>query len=165
MDQEIDNSGICKCKDSNQTLNESSGECECKESDQKIEENGECICKDPNAELDNNHQCQCKVGYYPKDDKCVSGDDTNHNHMYDHYDTSDIQGIKDKLGTDYRTHAECDSESGKGDGFCDSFMGYQCSIRCVSDDQCVSDQSIDGTQYHFVCRPDGRCAPDTFTTI
>ena len=40
--------------------------------------------------------------------------------------------------------------------FCDSFIGYKCSTKCSNDTQC-----LDG----FSCRSDGRCAPDSFTTI
>ncbi|MBQ8035354.1 MAG: leucine-rich repeat domain-containing protein [Proteobacteria bacterium] len=81
-------------------------------------------------------------------DGCVGGGciisgpktDDNHNHMNDAYETAPNQG--------------------KGDGFCDSFIDYKCSTKCTSDDQCVDDD-----EFHYICRPDGRCAPDTFTFV
>ena len=74
--------------------------------------------------------------------------DGNHNHMHDQYEV-----VKN---TPCRIHSDCDSSYRSGDGFCDSFINYQCSTRCVSDDQCLNG---------YICRPDGRCAPDTFETI
>ena len=80
--------------------------------------------------------------------------DANHNHMHDVYE------IAPKLGSDCRKYADCDSSDGSGDGFCDSFIGYKCSTKCTDDSQCLDD----GT-YHYICRADGRCAPDTFVTV
>ncbi len=163
-DQEKDNSGMCKCKDSNQELNISTGKCECRENDQELDGNGKCTCKDPNAILNESLKCQCKNGYYLNGNQCVTSTDKNGNHMLDQYETSDIPGIKDKLGTGCQKHTECDSEPDKWDGFCDSFIGYKCSVRCTSDEQCVEEETIDGMKYHFFCRPDGRCAPKEFVT-
>ncbi|MBQ9242572.1 MAG: DUF285 domain-containing protein, partial [Proteobacteria bacterium] len=80
--------------------------------------------------------------------------DDNHNHMNDAYETATNQGKA------CRKYADCDTAPGKGDGFCDSFIGYKCSTKCTSDDQCVDDD-----EFHYICRPDGRCAPDTFTFV
>ncbi|MBR4985866.1 MAG: DUF285 domain-containing protein [Proteobacteria bacterium] len=80
--------------------------------------------------------------------------DANRNHLHDRYETSPRQG---EACTFYR---DCDTEPDKGDGFCDSFLDYKCSTKCTSDEQCVSDPD-----YHYVCRPDGRCAPDVFVSV
>ncbi|MBQ9243348.1 MAG: BspA family leucine-rich repeat surface protein, partial [Proteobacteria bacterium] len=81
------------------------------------------------------------------------GDD-NRNHMNDIYETAPNQGKA------CRKYADCDTAPGKGDGFCDSFIGYKCSTKCTSDVQCVDDD-----EFHYICRPDGRCAPDTFSFV
>ena len=81
--------------------------------------------------------------------------DLNGNHLWDSYETAPRQG------EDCRYYSDCDSAPGAGDGFCDSFIDYKCSTKCTSDKQCVDSDNPD---YQFVCRPDGRCAPDTFIT-
>ncbi|MBR4984578.1 MAG: DUF285 domain-containing protein [Proteobacteria bacterium] len=82
--------------------------------------------------------------------------DANHNHLLDKYETAS------KQGEPCRKSAECDSSNDKGDGFCDSFIGYKCATKCTSDEQCTD---INGSGYHYVCRPDGRCAPDKFISV
>ena len=67
-----------------------------------------------------------------------------------------------KQGKPCRKYSDCDSSAGKGDGFCDSFIGYRCATRCTSDAQCTD---INGGSYHYICRPDGRCAPDKFISV
>ncbi len=74
--------------------------------------------------------------------------------MIDAFETTNNQG------NDCRKHSDCDSYPNANDGFCDSFIGYKCSTKCTSNDQCMPDEN-----YHFVCRGDGRCAPDTFETV
>ena len=69
--------------------------------------------------------------------------DENHNYMIDEFDLKD--------GAECKKDSDCDS------GFCDSFIGYRCSYRCMADDQCISDK--------YFCRPDGRCAPKVFETV
>jgi surface protein len=69
--------------------------------------------------------------------------DDNHNYMIDEFDLKD--------GAECKKDSDCDS------GFCDSFIGYRCSYRCMADDQCISDK--------YFCRPDGRCAPKVFETV
>ncbi len=74
--------------------------------------------------------------------------DINHNYMIDEYDR------KDNISCQF--YAECDSAPGKGDGFCDSFIGYKCANPCTSDVQCIPGG--------YICRSDGRCAPEAFET-
>ena len=126
-------------------------------------DNGECptnVCP-TNAELVDN-QCKCKTGYHLENDQCVLSKDDNKNHMYDHYETSNTEGINSKLGRPCRKYSDCDSSDGSGDGFCDSYIGYKCSVQCKSNEQCIGTSLKDG--YNYVCRNDGRCAPDSFTT-
>ena len=73
--------------------------------------------------------------------------DNNNNHMIDRYETAKDQGVD----CAEKHHAGCI------DGFCDSFIGYKCSTRCTSDEQCVSGE--------FFCRDDGRCAPKAFVSV
>ena len=86
---------------------------------------------------------------------CGSGSDVNGNHMMDYYEKGPNQGKSCKK------HSDCDSTSGANDGFCDSFIGYKCSSKCNADSECMPYD----TQFNYVCRPDGRCAPDTFETV
>ena len=58
--------------------------------------------------------------------------------------------------------ADCAAHGDKG--FCDSFLDYTCSTRCTSDEQCVVHPETNAEPYRFVCRADGRCAPDAFIT-
>ncbi|MBQ9818540.1 MAG: DUF285 domain-containing protein [Proteobacteria bacterium] len=68
-------------------------------------------------------------------------------------DDKTINGMKADVAPDFSKAKDCikNSECASGE-FCDSFLG-KCSIRCTDDNQC-----IDG----YKCRPDGRCASDTF---
>ena len=144
--------GKCTCIDNCKYGCDDTGSCdaacenvECKGSNEQCQK-GECIdlCKD--ITCDNKGE-YCRLG------KCMSID-ANHNHMHDQYETSA------KQNQTCRKYADCDSEPGKGDGFCDSFIDYKCSTKCTSDEQCIDDG-----EYHYICRPDGRCAPDVFVTV
>ena len=81
--------------------------------------------------------------------------DANWNHMDDRREDAPNQGA------DCRENKDCNT-GGYYKGFCDSYLGYKCSTRCTSDDQCVDNESDD---FHYVCRKDGRCAPDEFVTV
>ncbi len=83
-------------------------------------------------------------------------EDNNGNHMFDYYETAS------KQGEDCLKYSDCDSSDGKELGFCDSFIGYQCSTKCTADEQCVNSA---GSKYHYVCRADGRCAPDALEIV
>ena len=107
--------------------------------------NGTCICPD---------YCPDGCDPFGRCLETVLPQDENHNHMDDRYETAINQG------EDCRVYADCDTAAGANDGFCDSFIGYQCSTQCTSDDQCIDDG-----EYHYVCRGDGRCAPDEFVTV
>ena len=138
---------IDKCKfgcDETGSCDEACESVECKGTNEQCQK-GECVdlCKDitcPDIKY-------CKMG------KCVPIDG-NQNHMHDQYESAPTQGKS------CRKYADCDSSDGAGDGFCDSFIGYKCSTKCTSDEQCIDD----GT-YQYICRPDGRCAPDSFVTV
>lgn len=140
--------GSCTCLNcaSGSSCNPATGECVCPKSCKSgCSPDGSCL------DLCLNINC-------PSDEYCVSGEckkiDHNRNHMHDQYDIAINQGKS------CRKHTDCASEPGKGDGFCDSFIGYKCSTRCTSDDQCVNDKD-----YHYICHSDGRCAPDAFMTV
>ncbi len=78
----------------------------------------------------------------------VVGTDDNNNHMYDFFEDAP------KQGTSCHSHNDC-AVPGQA-GFCDSFIGYQCSTPCTESIHC-----LDG----FYCRDDGRCAPEVFETV
>lgn len=103
-----------------------------------------------------NHECPDNK--YFNGSECID-DDTNNNRLKDYYETAANQG------KDCHYYSDCDSAPSNGDGFCDSFIGYKCSTKCTSDKQCVPYTVIDDEQYKNVCRPDGRCAPDTFIAV
>ncbi len=81
--------------------------------------------------------------------------DENNNFMQDQYETAI------KIKKECLKDSDCDSAEGAQDGFCDSFLGYQCSTRCTSASECVPQNE----QFNFICRDDGRCAPDTFEIV
>ena len=145
------------------------GRCSCVETcPNGCKEDGTCdeACKTIQCQGEN-EQCQngacvdlCKSVTCPDAHYCSLGRcltiDANYNHMLDKYETAP------KQGEPCRKYTDCDSEPGKGDGFCDSFIGYKCATKCTSDEQCTD---VNGNGYHYVCRQDGRCAPDTFVTV
>ncbi|MBQ9394024.1 MAG: BspA family leucine-rich repeat surface protein [Proteobacteria bacterium] len=118
-------------------------QCQAIEKEDKYEAVCVDLCKDKECTGDT----ICKMG------ECVFWDENN-NHLHDQYETAV------KQGEDCRKYSDCDSKPKEGDGFCDSFIGYKCSTKCTDDSQCVDDG-----EYHYVCRPDGRCAPDSFVTV
>ncbi|MBR4985073.1 MAG: DUF285 domain-containing protein, partial [Proteobacteria bacterium] len=145
-----DESGNCKCDDckNNTSCDLRTGKCACP---------AECPdeCKDDGSCNDLCGTKRCAPDQYCDSEKKCQPLDVNKNHMIDTYETAA------KKGSGCVTDRNCDSISGAGDGFCDSFLDYTCSTRCTSDDQCIDDKL-----YHYVCRKDdGRCAPDTFITV
>ena len=149
----------CKCPDNCKAGCNEDGSCKCPDNCKAgCNEDGSCKCPD-NCKEGCNEDGSCKC---PKE--CINGCqndslgiclpiDSNHNHMDDKYETAPKQGVS------CRKYADCDSSIGKADGFCDSFIGYKCSTLCTSDTQCTD---LNGGGYHYVCRSDGRCAPDEF---
>ena len=102
---------------------------------------GYCLISYPN-----NAQCVCETGFSNRlPTECIeSGADNNSNYMLDIYETASDQGT------------DClENRNGCSD-FCDSFMGYKCSTKCTEDSQCTTG---------YVCRTDGRCAPEAFETV
>lgn len=139
---------IDKCKagcDETGTCDEACENVECKGANEQCKK-GECIdlCKGITCEKATEYCVMGKCVYY----------DANKNHLHDKYETAAKQGEA------CRKYADCDTEPGRGDGFCDSFLDYKCSTKCEKDLQCVDDG-----EYHYVCRADGRCAPDSFVTV
>ena len=77
--------------------------------------------------------------------KNASCEDENGNHM------------KDEFDGDWQKAASCKKHSDCSTKFCDPMVnGGTCMNKCVHNTQCV-----DG----YVCRPDGRCAPEEFITV
>lgn len=173
-----DELGACTCEAScveGSSCDKNTGKCACIERCKfGCDATGSCaeVCENVECKGEN-EQCQaiekedkfeavcvdlCKDKTCKDDEYCVMGkciyNDVNNNHMHDQYE------IAAKQGQDCRKYADCDSAKGKGNGFCDSFLGYKCSTKCTDDSQCVDDG-----EYHYICRPDGRCAPDTFVTV
>ena len=107
---------------------------------------------------DGNLLCKCDEGYESTADnpltcdlytpvvECDETADNNHNYMRDCAENAPDQG-KD---CSQMHHAGCTQ-------FCDSFLYSQCSTKCQTDTQCISDD--------YFCRSDGRCAPKVFETI
>ena len=128
-----------------------------------INADGSCGCNTAYCIYGCKNDGSCKVAQTCKDKGCEDSltycvedknsdyfgtcilEDANGNHMLDRFEELD------KNKKDCRTDSEC----GSG-GFCDSYIGYNCSTRCTDSNQCV-----DG----FVCRADGRCASKYFTTV
>ena len=175
-------SGTCNCPEcvTGGACNHQRGTCECSDKCQnRCNTDGSCMCPncvDGSACDPSTGTCKCPQTCSsgcapdgsckdlcinvncPAEEYCVSGEcksiDSNRNHLHDQYETA---FNKDKA---CKVHSDCDSSPGKGDGFCDSFIGYKCSTKCTSDKQCVDDG-----QYHYLCRTDGRCSPDSFITV
>ena len=152
-----DGNGACLCQDN--CLNgcdNKTGKCICKgECLLGCLSNGACITSQ-SCETDEscddytycvNHSCYCSRN------TCIPKD-ANHNHMDDRMENAV------KQGESCRKHSDCDSSEGSGDGFCDSFIGYHCSTKCTNSNQCISDGN-----FQYICRNDGRCAPDSFITV
>ena len=148
--------GSCKMKEG--CVNGNNPDGSCTKSDNCLNgnhPNGSCINTE-NCLNGNNPDGSCKCA-----DNCTNTCDSNgacidnnHNHMIDIYE------IAEKQGQDCQSHTDCDSMPKSSDGFCDSYLGYTCSTKCTSDDQCVGDDP----KFTYICRSDGRCAPDAFIT-
>ncbi len=96
-------------------------------------------------------KCECMAGYTGGSaTECKNKNDTNYNYMLDSFEDGP------KKGQSCSKYADCDTTADEGDGFCDSFIGYKCSTKCTSDDQCVEG---------YGCRSDGRCAPKVFESV
>ena len=95
--------------------------------------------------------------------------DKNHNLMIDEYETNTDKD-KDKF-LNHKHPEECSDychDDGECEDFCDSAIGYRCSKRCTSDDQCIKFQDVDSDDdswVQMICREDGRCAYPYFKVI
>ena len=127
--------------------------------------NGRCIFPEGCDE-----DASCANREYCKDDLCYCSDnqcilkDTNNNHMDDRYEKSE------KFGQPCTSDEECDSLPGRGDGLCDSFVGYTCSRKCtkIHNDEIIDDAHVclnTNDEFDYICRSDGRCAPNSFVTV
>ena len=136
--------GSCKATEGCKNGVEANGACTCPGSCVKGC-NADGSCKDPCENVvckGDNEQCQngacvdlckdvvCKnANEYCDMGNCRNEKDKNGNHLIDQYETAVNQGKA------CRKYSDCDSAVGKGDGFCDSFIGYTCSTKCTSDAQ------------------------------
>ena len=117
------------------------------------------------CDAENNVCYQCikddtlNITYWNKDfcelhvkanDKQCNKKDSNLNHMDDTKEEPKL------FGKSCKNDSDCRSISEYGHAFCDSFIGYQCATKCTADDQCLAG---------FICRDDGRCASEFFTTV
>ena len=98
--------------------------------------------------------------------------DQNNNLMIDEYETNSEQDKNKYLESMYDP-SDCDSYCHKDsdcEEFCDSAIGYRCSKRCTSDEQCLRILQDDGTWLPMTCRSvakggDGRCAYPSFKFV
>ncbi len=178
--------GSCKCQESCHNGCDATGVTCCDENCQNgCDTTGKCLCPVidgktcPNRCDDSGLICckdECKNGCYTDgsckgaktcDNGCATNEyckesenlcyliDANWNHMDDRSETAPTQG------KDCRVDKDCNSGS-YYKGFCDSFLGYKCSTKCTKNEQCVDNELDD---FHYICRKDGRCAPDEFVTV
>ena len=90
--------------------------------------------------------------------------DANHNLMIDDYEIYTDDALFP--ASEYAS-GKCDSfchDDANCDDFCDSALGYRCSTRCTSDDQCIK-YKLDGKFEPMICRADGRCAFPSFKAV
>lgn len=173
--------GKCQCSDQCPQCNPD-GTCECPECESGCDLSGNCYCDYIECEGENekciNGECKdicadveckdettyCKLGI------CIPND-TNHNHVHDKYEISNRKGEKcDAYYSCFDAEDEAaryypDDERMNDPNICDSFLDYQCAVKCKSNAQCVPHPPTEAEPYRYICRKDGRCAPDTFITV
>ena len=91
--------------------------------------------------------------------------DKNKNLMIDAYETNTD---KDKYTEEMYHPGDCSSychDNNDCEEFCDSAIGYRCSKRCTSDEQCIKVQDAEGNWESLKCREDGRCAYPSFKFV
>ncbi len=109
--------------------------------------------------LANNHEvCTIFTVRTMSDDSEI---DKNGNMMIDAYETNTDGGK-----TYFPDHPEgcndyCHNDS-DCENFCDSAIGYRCSTRCSSNEQCIKTTDDAGKWVQMICRDDGRCAYPVF---
>lgn|GEM_PF-4089005 len=175
---ETDETGACVCVNGN---NED-GSCKCPncvEGSECNNMNGTCSCSSEcKAGCHEDGYCrgtqscmtddECEAYNYCKSDLCICDleahecvlKDRNQNHMIDIYENlawndDNCSRADCEEGDEACEGFKCETKYGEK-SFCDSFIGYKCSTRCMSDTQCMPG---------FICRDDGRCASETFTTV
>ena len=90
--------------------------------------------------------------------------DKNHNLMIDEYETNSEKD-KNKYTEEMYVPGDCTTfchDDNDCEDFCDSAIGYRCSTRCTSDDQCIKYKDDDDNWVQMICRKDGRCAYPSF---
>ena len=118
------------------------------------------VCLEDNSELCASFLIR-KIGVDSNDEI-----DTNHNLMIDEYETNSDED-KNKYTPEKYIPGKCDSychDDSDCEDFCDSAIGYRCSKRCTSDDQCLKYKD-GGKLESMICREDGRCAYRTFKAV
>ncbi len=151
--------GKCKCIDRCKFGCDATGTCaEVCENVKCDGENEQCQAVEKESKIEAVCVDLCEGVKCKDDEYCKMGDcyfwDKNNNHLHDKYETAA------KQGQSCRKYKDCNSSAGAVDGFCDSFLNYTCSTKCTDDSQCVDDG-----EFHYICRADGRCAPDSFVTV
>ena len=139
---------------------EQDGSCHCPNCQYGCDaEIGSCYIPTTGCGSENN---ECEQNEYCSDNTICLPIDSNNNYIYDNLEVNYPQ-----KGVECKTDDDCGEQ-----GFCDSFLGYRCSQRCTSDTECIKRcEDSDATEctnalnYDLICRPDGRCAPDTFVTV
>ena len=135
-------------------LKVTSGEKNC-DSNSKVK-----ICLEDNGELCASFTVR-KIGAADSDEL-----DTNHNLMIDEFETNSDED-KNKYTPEKYSPGKCDSychDDADCEDFCDSAIGYRCSKRCTSDEQCLKYKD-DGKLISMICREDGRCAYPSFKAV
>lgn len=177
-----DNDGRCITVEGCGENNPLTGDCVCQNGN---DENGKClnICINENLFNETDGACachgECKVGCFPNGlckeiGNCIVNEDCNEydscrgNQCYCDSNKkrcalNDANGnhLKDSFEGDIKNRScvkdgDCVGATSTGEKFCDSAMGYKCSVKCTNNTDCV-----DG----FICRSDGRCVSEFFTTV
>ena len=156
--------GSCICQGCVNGCN-SDGSCTCPCEDNDCTSNGVCrtlgLCYDDDDCLEYDYckesECRCGNTYYDMN-LCIPTD-SNHNHILDSKEYDALGGRDEflKLSVqECRKDEDCRNYKSNKNLFCDSFADYRCSIKCDDNSDCMNG---------FICRGDGRCASEFFTTV
>ena len=146
----------------NGVINKLDGSCECNEKcPNGCNDNGSCICdndKDNNSDKNN-----CMFGCYT-DGTCYKLACVGNMANKDDGSCNCLSSCQDNCNPDgscfyhCKEDKDCYGYTEGGNIFCDSSIGYRCSVKCNKDSDCMEG---------FICRSkgDGRCANEYFTTV
>lgn len=121
------------------------------------------VCVDQNEETEQKGEIctEFTFRFFSEEDMV----DENNNLMIDAFETNTD---KDKYTEEMYTPGDCSSychDDSDCEDFCDSAIGYRCSTRCTSDDQCIKYKDEAGNWNSMKCRKDGRCAYPSFKAV